>query len=56
MPNEKIDQGIESIELLECEIDTLMRRLIEVDSDALHRLEKLFSRLRIERIVEKHCH
>lgn len=53
---QKIDQGIEAVEVLEAEIDTLMRRMIEVDSDAFLRLERLFSRLRIERAVEAHCH
>jgi hypothetical protein len=53
---ERIDQGIESAELIEAEIDTLMRRLAEVDPDANLRLEKLFRKFRIETAVEKHCH
>lgn len=53
---EKIDQGIEATEVLEAEIDVLMRRLIETDPDGFLRIEKLLSKLRIERAVEKHCH
>ncbi len=53
---EKIDQGVESTEILEYEIDTLMRRMLEVDPDGLLRLEKLFAKLRIERAVERHNH
>lgn len=53
---QKIDQGIEDVMVLEAEIDTLMRRLVEVDADAVMRIEKLVSRLKIERAVEKHCH
>lgn len=54
--SEKIDQGVESTVLIEAEIETLMRRLQETDPDALLRLEKLFSKFRIERAVEAHCH
>lgn len=51
---EKVDQGIESPELLEAEIDTLMRRLMLTDHDAIYRIEKLVCKLRVERAVEKH--
>jgi hypothetical protein len=47
----KIDQGIEAVELIEAEIDTLMRRMIETDPDAMLRLERLMYRLRIENKV-----
>lgn len=53
---EKIDQGIEAIELIEAEIYSLMRRMMETDPDAVLRLERLLSKLRIERAVEAHCH
>ncbi len=49
----KIDQGIESSELIECEIDCLMRRLAEVDPDALHKIERLVSKIRVECAVER---
>lgn len=49
------DQGIEAVELLEAEIECLIRRMIEVDPDAIHRVEKLFHRVKIQIIVEK-CH
>lgn len=52
----KVDQGIETVELIEAEIDCLMRRMMEVDPDAVLRLERLLSKLRIERAVEAHCH
>lgn len=51
----RIDQGIESSELIEAEIDHLVRRLIETDTDAMLRIEKLLSKIRIERAVEKAC-
>lgn len=53
---EKVDQGVESVELLEAEIETLMMRLEETDPDALLRLEKVFAKFRVRRSVEKHCH
>lgn len=53
---EKIDQGIESPELLTAEIDTLIRRLIDTDPDAMLRIETLLSKIRGEALVEKHSH
>lgn len=49
----QIDQGIESSELIEAEIDTLMRRLIETDANAMLRIETLLSRIRGEALVER---
>lgn len=49
-----VDQGIESKEILIAEIDTLMRRLILTEIDALTMLESLFQKLRVERAVERH--
>ncbi len=49
----KIDQGIESVEVIEDKLIELMRRLGEVDADANLRLERLFRRFRIETATEK---
>jgi hypothetical protein len=50
---EQIDQGIESTELIEAEIDHLIRRLMETDPDALLRIEKLLEKIRSETVVER---
>lgn len=50
---ERIDQGIDPVVLLEAEIEILAMRLVEVDPDAILRLEKLLARVRVCRIVEK---
>lgn len=49
---QKIDQGIESVEILEAEIDALMRRLLEVDANAMLRIERLLSQIRREQTVK----
>lgn len=51
---DQIDLGcdLELITLLEAEIDSAMRRLLALDSNAVLRLEKMLQKLRIERCVE----
>ncbi len=53
---EQLDLGseMESVLVLEAEIDTLMRRLIVLDSNAFLRLENLLSKLKVERAVVRH--
>lgn len=49
----QIDLGVESTELIEAEIDTLMRRMIETDPNAMLRIEQLVARVRVQCIVER---
>lgn len=53
---EKPEHVFDHVELLTAEIEVLMIRLQEVDPDAMLRLEKLMSKMRIRISVEKHCH
>lgn len=43
-----IDQGIESVEHIQAELQKLMRRLVEVDPDAVLRIEMIFKEVRME--------
>lgn len=56
VPDGHVDQGIEFPEELEYQIEYMMFRLVEVDPDAIMRIERIMHRVRIRRIVEKHCH
>lgn len=44
------------IEHLEAELAAIMRRLMEISPDAVLRIEKIFHKARIERIVEHSLH
>lgn len=51
-----MDQINNSVNLIEHEIEFLMHRLEETDPDALLRLEKIFYKFRIRRLVEFPAH
>jgi ubiquinone biosynthesis protein UbiJ len=48
-----MDHSVDSPVLLTAEIETLMIRLLEMDPDAVTRLERLLSKMRVRRAVEK---
>lgn len=52
----KSDFVIEPALLLEAEIETLMIRLCDCDADAILRIEKLVSRIRMRMVVERYFH
>lgn len=52
-----VDAGIDSAVLIEAEIETLFRRLAEIDANALTRIEYLTYRFRqLAEIVEREAH
>lgn len=53
---EKPEHTFDTAELMIAEIEILMIRLQEIDPDAILRLEKLMSKVRIRVAVQKHCH
>lgn len=52
---ERMDHCVDSATLLEAEIDALMTRLLEMDPDAMTRLERMLSKMRVRRAVERHA-
>jgi hypothetical protein len=53
-PVEKTQTDANEVPRLEDELRAAMKRLIELDPNAITRIEKIFQKVRVERAVEKH--
>jgi hypothetical protein len=55
-PNENIEFHEDSILFLECELEDLMRRMLEIDMNAILRIEQVLRKVKMQYVVERHFH
>ncbi len=49
----EVDSGLGEATAIADEIRALMKRLIQIDPNAINRIEEVFRRVRVEKCVEK---